>query len=113
MESSCSVEKRGEGKGERSLEAATNSLPSSCDLSLHPDVHDWTQRQAELHHGQGKKCWILSCSPWSSPAPQGSLAGGADWGRKEAFKCPADNVEEGKLCLNPHEVWTVFYFTRT
>lgn len=49
------MRKRGERKVERSLEAATNSLPSSHDLGLHPDVHGWTQRQAELAPWARKK----------------------------------------------------------
>jgi len=46
MQSSCREWKRRkvEGKTARSMEAATNSLPSSHALSLHPGVHGWAER---------------------------------------------------------------------
>lgn len=83
---------RGKGKERRNLETATNLLPFSHCLKP-PSRCAWLGREAKqsLHHGQGKNCWASFCSPQSSPAPQGSLARGGDWGRREGLECPGDS----------------------
>ena len=81
------------------MEAATNSLPSSHALSLHPGMRGW----AELAPWAGKGLLGFILQPPELPSPLGQP--GQGWRlRQERWievKCPGDTVAGGKLCLNP------------